>query len=315
MDEGFSCSRNYGVEAYGFVSGEVGDNFAIWAQANSTPTAAVAGANFGLWATATGPAPTNYGVYSSASGATTNWAYWANGWGYNSGPNWISSDARLKRDIQPLTNALSSLMKLRATTYFYDASAHPGFNLPDREQIGLISQEVEKVFPTLVMDVHQPDEVNAEGKVVLQGFDLKAMNYTGFIPVLIASVQEQQSIIDDKQAQIDELSSRLAALEKQMGSTPATAPAFNGATEGMTIAPNPFSDRTTITYAVGCDCRVQLQVTTADGKPLATLLDEQRAQGNYTHEWDTTGMAAGMYYCTLLVDGKPTVKRALKVTR
>ncbi|MBK8340761.1 MAG: hypothetical protein IPK99_12555 [Flavobacteriales bacterium] len=66
---------------------------------------------------------------------------------------------------------------------------------------------------------------------------------------------------------------------------------------------------------MNCACRVRLDVTTTDGKPLVTLLDENRSEGNYTYDWNTESIAPGMYICALVVDGKPTVKQAVKVSR
>ncbi|MBL7940300.1 MAG: hypothetical protein JNL43_13140 [Flavobacteriales bacterium] len=48
----------------------------------------------------------------------------------------------------------------------------------------------------------------------------------------------------------------------------------------------------------------------------SALLHEATLQaGDYQYEWDTTNLAPGMYYVTLLLDGQPLVKKAVKVTR
>jgi hypothetical protein len=65
------------------------------------------------------------------------------------GGSWsVSSDARLKKNIQQLTGALDRLLALRGVTFEYidPSSIH---ELPG-ERIGLIAQEVEKVFPDWV---------------------------------------------------------------------------------------------------------------------------------------------------------------------
>lgn len=56
-----------------------------------------------------------------------------------------SSDVRFKREIASIPDALSAVSKLDGVTYYWkDASKDP------RRQIGLIAQEVEKVFPDAV---------------------------------------------------------------------------------------------------------------------------------------------------------------------
>jgi hypothetical protein len=60
----------------------------------------------------------------------------------------VFSDARLKKNIEPLTGALNRLLELRAVTFEYkDPQAI--HELPG-VQIGMIAQEVEKVFPDWV---------------------------------------------------------------------------------------------------------------------------------------------------------------------
>src|SRR5207244_7264081 len=65
------------------------------------------------------------------------------------GGSWaVVADARLKKNIQPLTGALDRLMELRPVTFEYK-EAQAIHELPGT-QIGMIAQEVEKVFPDWV---------------------------------------------------------------------------------------------------------------------------------------------------------------------
>lgn len=259
---------------------------------------------------------TNIGVWGQASGASNannNWAFWGVGSGMASGGTWQGSDIRLKKNIKQLEGSLEKLLGLAPKSYEFDLKARPDFGLPEGEQIGLIAQELERVFPMLVRDARQPDMSDGEGNLLRKGFDFKAVNYVGLIPVLIGAVQEQQAIIDSKQAQIDALNDRLVIVEEKLGLAPTTGAL--GGSQTLRISPNPFSDRTSITYTVHCACRVQLQVTGTDGKPVATLVNENKEEGTYTYDWNTSDIAAGSYICTLLVDGVPAVKQAVKVAR
>jgi hypothetical protein len=58
-----------------------------------------------------------------------------------------SSDARLKQEIQPLTDGLESILKLRGVSYYWKDPKKFG----DSRQIGLIAQELEKVYPEVVL--------------------------------------------------------------------------------------------------------------------------------------------------------------------
>ena len=53
----------------------------------------------------------------------------------------------------------------------------------------------------------------------------------------------------------------------------------------------------------------------ADGKELRVLHEATLEKGDYQYEWNTAALAPGMYYVTLLVDGQPVVKKAVKVDR
>ncbi len=69
----------------------------------------------------------------------------------NGGGSWaVFSDARLKRNIRPLTNTLDRLLTLRGYEFeFTPAAVEKGMVLPGRQN-GLIAQEVEQVFPDWV---------------------------------------------------------------------------------------------------------------------------------------------------------------------
>lgn len=139
-------------------------------------------------------------------------------------------------------------------------------------------------------------------------------------------IVEQQRLIDDLNEKLSGAIERLEVLEQSQDKLKQCCASMNGNGSGivpndglkeddLSISPNPFNDRTSITYTVHCACRVQLQVTGADGKPVAILLNENKEEGTYTYDWNTTDIAAGSYICTLLVDGVPAVKQAVKVAR
>ncbi|VVO38590.1 tail fiber domain-containing protein [Pseudomonas fluorescens] len=52
------------------------------------------------------------------------------------------SDERLKNEIQPMKNATENLLKLQGVTFNWKQNGHP--------DIGLVAQEVQKVYPQLV---------------------------------------------------------------------------------------------------------------------------------------------------------------------
>ena len=114
-----------------------------------------------------------------------------------------NSDGRLKKDIQPLTNMLESVLKVEGKTYRWKE----GSSLSDDVDIGLVAQEVEKVFPELVVE----DE---------QGY--KGIAYSKLSVILLEAIKEQQGQIIFQQEQIRELEKQNeqinAMLHEQMDS-------------------------------------------------------------------------------------------------
>jgi hypothetical protein len=96
-----------------------------------------------------------------------------------------NSDVQLKKNIKPLSNSLQQLQQLNGYTYQWKDD-----NRSKKEQIGLLAQEIQQVFPQLVAS-------DDKGEL--------SVNYTGLIPVLLEAVKAQQKQIDTQQKQIDEL--------------------------------------------------------------------------------------------------------------
>jgi hypothetical protein len=116
------------------------------------------------------------------------------------------SDIRYKKNIQPIQSPIEKLEQLNGVTYKYRKEEFPQMGFTDKEQIGLIAQEVEKVFPQLVVTDNK-------------GF--KAVDYVKLVPVLLEGMKVQQSELIQQQSvnrslqdQIDELKKLISHSEK-----------------------------------------------------------------------------------------------------
>jgi hypothetical protein len=108
----------------------------------------------------------------------------------------VSSDQRLKTNIQTLTGSLNKIKALRGTQFEWTNENDPEFRIGNDAfgtQIGLIAQEVEQILPEVV----KPNGVK----------DYKSVEYDKIVAVLIEAVKEQQQQIDNLQQQIDSLKS------------------------------------------------------------------------------------------------------------
>jgi hypothetical protein len=118
------------------------------------------------------------------------------------------SDQRLKTNATVITGAVGKLKQISG--YEYDLNvAEYGNIIPFNEhKMGVMAQEIEKVFPELVKEKYIPgnNTFNRDDKTPYkEGGKFKAVNYDGLIPVLIEAIKEQQLQIDALQKKIDEL--------------------------------------------------------------------------------------------------------------
>ncbi len=98
---------------------------------------------------------------------------------------YYSSDLTLKTDITPLRGGLSDIMRLNGVRFAWKES-----NMQD---VGLIAQEVEKIFPEFVVT----DSLTG----------LKSVDYAKLTVPLIAALQEQQEEINDLREEVEALRS------------------------------------------------------------------------------------------------------------
>ena len=105
------------------------------------------------------------------------------------------SDIKLKENITDATPKLDKLNQVRIVNY--------NFIGDEQKQLGVIAQELEQIFPSMVEESPDKDK---------QGNDLgtktKAVKYSVFVPILIKAMQEQQ-------ATINALTARIVALESK----------------------------------------------------------------------------------------------------
>ncbi|MFZ1618991.1 MAG: tail fiber domain-containing protein [Flavobacteriales bacterium] len=344
---GAGVSNAYGIYAQG--SNAV-TNFGVDALANGGATnygvrSNVFGApgtlNYGVraYANGGGAGSTNYGVWAQAQFGTTNWAgYFAghvqitgNLW---NGVNMILSDETLKTDVQELDGNLENLLLLSPKRFHYTDAAQNRMGLPATGQIGFIAQEVEELFPELVSSTVIAAMVDSMGNETAPAMQVKGVNYVGLTPLLVLGYQEQRTQLSDLQTtnaaltdELQELNLRMDQLEQSLiqccaaqgqGMAPnngdqRNAPAEELKEQRLLIIPNPVADLTTLRYYVPQAGQVSLQVSSADGKPMETLREEKAEAGEFSYTWNTTQLAAGTYFCTLMVEGNVVVKRAVKV--
>jgi hypothetical protein len=126
------------------------------------------------------------------------------------GTSGACSDIRYKKDFAQLTKPLENILKINGLYYYWKKDEFPDKQFTSNRQIGFIAQDIEKIYPELVM-------TDKDG--------YKSVDYSRLTPVLVEAMKEQQKIIDKQQADIDamkkdneQIKAALQTLLKQNGS-------------------------------------------------------------------------------------------------
>ncbi len=88
------------------------------------------------------------------------------------------SDVRFKTDISYLQNSLEKVMRLRGVNYRWRRDEFPQRDFEEGNQIGFIAQELESLFPEMVM-------TDSEG--------YKSVDYGRLTPVMVEAIKELKS--------------------------------------------------------------------------------------------------------------------------
>ncbi len=148
---------------------------------------------------ASGAMNSNIGIYASApAGAITSSDYagyfngnvFINGIGTLPAGALITSDKNIKTNVVTLAKPLDLLLRLRPVSYNLNNAYAPQLNVDTAKTFGLIAQEVAVLFPTLVKEVIVPASYDTLGTVITPSVSLKALNYTGLIPLTISAIQD-----------------------------------------------------------------------------------------------------------------------------
>jgi hypothetical protein len=146
-----------------------------------------------------------YNAFNSKTiiGSTGNpgsYMLWVNGNAYSTG-TWGSSDIRWKKDIVGLGSMIDKVTLLQGVTFKWRKDEFPEMNFDESAQIGLVAQDVEKIFPELV-------------KTDDKGY--KAVAYDKLSVILLEGMKDQQKEIKSQQEQIDRLEKMISEIKAKL---------------------------------------------------------------------------------------------------
>jgi len=242
----------------------------------------------------------------------------------------LTSDRQVKANIEPISSPLERLMQVQGVRFDFDFPEtqnlstnarictdsifeHTRQRTPEltreifdqmqseqsRQRLGLIAQEVEKVFPELVRT---------------QEDGLKSVFYSEMIPVLIEAIREQQMQIQHLQRQLDDIHNpgilRPFSTEAFDELITSTADETRNAVLHQNV-PNPFSQSTQIGFYLPESVRsASLIIFDMQGKQLMQIQLTQRGEG--VEFIQGSQLAPGIYLYALIADGREVdVKRMI----
>lgn len=218
-----------------------------------------------------------------------------------------SSDARLKKNVEASGDLYLGLKDVNSITYnivapsYSDSigavgkvsKANEGL-LDERVRFGFIAQEIQKIYPNLVV-------ADEDGML--------SIDYTGFIPLLV----DAYNSLSDK---VKEQEETIAELVKIAG------PVFKPASaDGLSIQkavfrqnrPNPFNTVTSI------ECTVPDETVTAficiydlQGQQVHRI--DLKERGDIVSTIDASSLRPGMYIYTLVADGTEIDSKRMIIT-
>jgi hypothetical protein len=244
---------------------------------------------------------------------------------------WTSlSDGRVKKNIKQNVPGLEFINKLTPITYNLDLAAVDNIiQLPQpknkdgkaiqptqedldarkaKEQIvytGFVAQDVEKAAKSLNYNFSGVDAAKNDK-------DLYGLRYSDFVVPLVKAVQELSAKNDALQQQNNDLAQRVAKLEAMMNSQ-SLSTGISSASLEQNI-PNPFSNSTTIGYALPQKfSSAQIIITDKNGTQLKQI--NVSSVGKGTVNVDASTLASGAYQYSLYVDGRLITSKQMISTK
>ena len=219
----------------------------------------------------------------------------------------ISSDRRLKKDINEFNLGLDAIMKIQPYTYYYNGKADIQ---SDKLQWGVMAQDLAEIVPEAVgtykyqkFDSKNYDTVESEEEYLY-------MNNASITYILVNAIKEQQQQIESKDAIIEEMSGRLDAIESLLSNGNVAGPnqtqvtlTYHDLADLGQNSPNPFNGTTQVSYKVPSDANsAEVEIFDQNGRRIKSLPILHTGEGVLTI--NASDVPSGFYSYRLIVDGK-----------
>jgi len=316
---------NYGIygSSYFSTAQTNSQNYGVLGEAGNATT----GFNYGVYGRLLTGTVNGAGVFGAMRyrypmDTQGNWAGFFNGDVKMTDNLWVTgtihqSDQRLKKDITPLANnTFNKISQLNAVEYKYktkqelkaagiipadtSTTAETENIFINKTHFGFIAQDVQQTLPDLVY----------EGADGILGID-----YIGFIPLIIETIKQQNTKIDDLEAQLKDCCKSSTNEQKVKKMDNSTGQGSNETTISVELAsinniilyqnePNPFDGSTVIRYFIPENMQIEAYMVFYDSYGNEIKKVEVKETGAGKIEANAQNLAAGIYSYSLVVNGK-----------
>lgn len=112
------------------------------------------------------------------------------------------NDQQTKLNVATINNPVERLAMLKPISFEYNTKQYKFLNLQSGKQYGFLSDNIQAVFPELVKEKRV---TYMQGKNNYKSASIAKIDETSLIPVLVASIVEQQKQIDQLKSEVDAL--------------------------------------------------------------------------------------------------------------
>jgi hypothetical protein len=105
----------------------------------------------------------------------------------------ISAQEVVQNNVKPVENALSKVTKLEPVSFNYDKAWAEKLKLSARPQYGFVGADAKAAVPNIV-SVQSRDY--SAGKNAFRSATITKVDYESLVPLLVASIKEQQQQIE-----------------------------------------------------------------------------------------------------------------------
>lgn len=114
-------------------------------------------------------------------------------------------DKDIKKNITAIDNPLKKLVRLEPKAFEYNTAQYKHLKLEKGKKYGFLAEDFQDIFPDLVTE---KSVTYMFGKNAYRNSTVKTIDEQSLIPLLVASIKEQQQQIEKLTAELEELKNK-----------------------------------------------------------------------------------------------------------